>query len=207
MIDPTNITDYNLTDKELEEHILFWVCAAGKNGVTAASCLDKCIMLMRVFIKVDIENKDNLIYNGLNIDPDNASCFNLIKAIKQIFLPHTLRNAGIGCFNNKAKTFRALADSGLNLKNCSVADLESIPGIGPKTARCFLIHSRPNQKLAGLDVHILRFLKDKGYNVPKSTPTGKRYAEIEQYFIREAEKANMKIADFDLKIWNKYRNK
>ena len=41
MIDPNGITNYNLTDEQLEEHILFWVCAAGKNGTTAARCLDK----------------------------------------------------------------------------------------------------------------------------------------------------------------------
>jgi hypothetical protein len=41
MINPTNITNYNLTTAELEEHLLFWVCAAGKNGVVAASNLDK----------------------------------------------------------------------------------------------------------------------------------------------------------------------
>ena len=95
----------------------------------------------------------------------------------------------------------------MDLKTCTVEDLELIKGIGPKTARCFLIHSRPNQQLAGLDIHALRYLADQGYQVPKTTPTGKKYKEIEGWFIKEANKAGKDVATFDLEIWNKYRNK
>lgn len=44
MIDPTNITDYNLSKEKLEEVILFWVCAAGKNGVTATKSLERTLI-------------------------------------------------------------------------------------------------------------------------------------------------------------------
>jgi len=189
MIDPENITDYNLTDNELEEHILFWICAAGKNGITAANCLERLLGTMEE-----------------SYPPQERQPFMMLKKFEDK-LPAWLKYAGIGCFNQKAKTFRALINSGINLRSCTVDDLEAIPGIGPKTARCFLIHSRPRQKLAGLDIHILRFLKDKGYDVPNSTPSGKRYKQIEKYFIKEAERAGMRVADFDLKIWNEYRNK
>lgn len=56
-------------------------------------------------------------------------------------------------------------------------------------------------------MHILKFLKDKGYKVPASTPTGKKYKTIEGYFLKEADKSGLSVADFDLKIWKEYRNK
>lgn len=85
-------------------------------------------------------------------------------------------------------------------------DLEAIPGIGPKTARCFLIHSRPDQQYAGLDTHVLKFLRDKGHEVPASTPTGKKYKELEKVFLQYAAESGMTVADFDLAIWNQYRS-
>lgn len=190
MIDPTKITNYELSIPELEEHLLFWVCAAGKNGVTAAKCLDKLLTTLR--------NRYGKIYTP----------FSLIRLIEvDGDLPELMRQSGIGSYNNKSNTFVQLANANLYLKECTVDDLESIKGIGPKTARCFLIHSRPNQRLAGLDTHILRFLKDRGYKVPKSTPTGKKYKEVEQWFLKEADKSGKDISTFDLEIWNEYRKK
>lgn len=183
---------------ELEEHLLFWVCAAGKNGVTSAKCLDWFL-------------EHASIADGQLPEEDKRSPFAKIKDLDTNLpknnLMSTMMVSGIGCYNAKSKTFRELAKSDINLKTCTVDDLESISGIGPKTARCFLIHSRPNQKLAGLDVHILRFLADKGYDVPKNTPSGKRYKKIEQFFIKEAELSGKSVADFDLEIWKEYRKK
>ena len=49
MIDPSNITNFNMNKNELEEVILFWVMAAGKNAKVASrklsallnDCLDR----------------------------------------------------------------------------------------------------------------------------------------------------------------------
>lgn len=189
MLDPTNITNYSLTDYELEEHILFWVCAAGKNGVTAATCLERLLGTMEE-----------------DYPPQERQPFRMLRRFYDK-LPAWLKYAGIGCYSSKAKSFQQLVDSGINLRTCTVDELEAIHGIGPKTARCFIIHSRPNQKLAGLDRHVLNFLRDKGYDVPKSTPTGKKYKQIEQWFLLEADKAGKSVSEFDLEIWNKYRGK
>jgi len=191
-VDPLNITNYDLTAPELEEHILFWVTAAGKNGVTAAKCLD--LLLAQIAWEYPS-----------NVD---RSSFDLIKRIAYGHkLSARMKHAGIGCYNGKAVTFLQLAHSGFDLKTCTVDDLETITGIGPKTSRCFIMHSRPNQRLAGLDVHMLRYLRDKGYDVPKITPTGKRYKQIEQYFLDEANKSGKSVADFDLDVWKRYRQK
>jgi thermostable 8-oxoguanine DNA glycosylase len=183
-IDPDNVTKFDATFEELELQILFWICAAGKNGHTSARCLND---FLSYFCK-----KNNKI-----------SPFEIIASVDN--LPFELKRFGIGCYNNKAKTISELLGRKLNLKTCSLEQLENIWGMGPKTARCFLIHSRRYQKLAGLDRHILRFLKDNGYEVPKNSPNKKQYAELEKIFLGIAEKTNKTISELDLEIWKNKR--
>ena len=190
MIDPEKVTNYEQTDRQLEEFILFWVCAAGKNGRTAARCLDNFLTGMAAFY--------------LNNTP-----FHTILKIHALFdLPQTLKHYGIGCYTSKSKTFYELAvakhKGELDLRTCTASDLESIHGIGPKTARCFLLHSRENAQVAGLDTHMLKHLRKLGYDVPKSTPTGKKYLDIERIVLILSEEAGMSPADYDLKIWTEY---
>jgi len=65
-----------------------------------------------------------------------------------------------------------IVKSNLDLATCSVSDLEKIRGIGPKTARMFVLCARPNQKLAVLDTHILSFMREElGINTPKILQT------------------------------------
>jgi hypothetical protein len=190
MIDPTNITNYNMTTPQLQEFILFWVCAAGKNGKSAARAIDSLLKTWRPVAADFIKN---------------PWPFDIIRQISlRSDLPDEMRKHGIGCYNNKAKTFLQLVYSALNLKTCLVDDLEAIDGIGPKTARCFLIHSRQDQQFAALDTHVLKFLKDMGYKVPKSTPAGKSYKAIEKTFVYLAGVAGYTNAAFDLLIWNAY---
>jgi thermostable 8-oxoguanine DNA glycosylase len=99
----------------------------------------------------------------------------------------------------------------LDLRTCTIADLEAIKGIGPKTSRFFMLHSRPDQELIVLDIHILRYLKRRfRMKVPKSTPSGKRYLAIEAEAIRRIKKhmPNWKsFAEFDLNAWILMRSK
>lgn len=190
MVDPTNITNYNLTTAELEEVLLFWVCAAGKNGNTAARCLDT--LLAKIMHKGTTPFKAILNHASNNVGTPLHGIDTL------------LRSCGIGCYTSKAKTFIALACSGLDLKTCSTADLEKLYGIGMKTARCFIIHSRKDANCAGLDTHILKFLRLMGFDAPKSTPTKRKYLQLEQEFVKLAYKYNKTIAELDLMIWNHY---
>ena len=185
LVDPADITKYDCTPSELQLRILFWVCAAGKTAVTAASALSG--MLTRYST-----HKNRAPFKIIS---NNIAGFNLWRV---------MRDHGIGCFNAKAITFGQLASSKLNLRTCTVQDLESIQGIGPKTARCFLMHSRPDQRLAGLDTHMLKHLRSVGIDTPASTPTGRRYLELEQEVLRLADEAEMTPAEFDLSIWLQY---
>jgi hypothetical protein len=197
MIDPANITNFNQTKEELEEVLLFWVCAAGKTAQTAAKGLDEFLEFLRISVG-KYKSPFTLIRRFLNGIPPRRRAFHLAKP---------MRLAGIGCYNNKANTFVQLAYSKFDLKKCVVTDLEKIKGIGPKTARCFLIHSRPDQKYAGLDTHLLKWLKEKGHKVPKATPTGKRYRELEGVFLEYVEESGKTVAELDLEIWNQYSQK
>jgi hypothetical protein len=193
MINPIEITDFNQNQSKLEEVILFWICAAGKNGVTSAKCLNNLLSSWREKA------------SRINSKP---SPFDIIRYIaSHADLAEEMKKHGIGCYKSKSKSFLDLVFRSIDLKKCTLEDLESVFGIGPKTSRCFLIHSRKNQKLAGLDTHILKFLSDNGHEVPKSTPSGKKYKELEKLFLNYVLKSGMSVADFDLMIWNKYRNK
>lgn len=184
MIDPNYITNFNSTEKDLQEVLLFWICAAGKTASTAARNLERFL-------------------NSLEGD----SPFEKIKQLGIKKLPQTLKKFGIGCYNLKAKSMWELVNSDLDLRTCSVEDLECIYGIGPKTARCFIIHSRRDAECAGLDTHILKFLRSMGHSVPKSTPsTKKQYKKLEDVFLSYVKKSGQSVAEFDLNIWRYYAN-
>lgn len=196
MIDPTNITNYNLSDAELEEHLLFWICAAGKNGGTAAKCLDK---LLKTF---SIYSHRPLIAIFMNDYMESL--------YKHPPLASLLKECGIGCYNQKAKTFKQIARKyvigTLDLKTCATEELEAVYGIGMKTSRCFILHSRKDARYAGLDTHMLKHLREVGVeNVPKATPSSKKlYLTLEKEVLSLADKAGMSPADYDLMVWNFY---
>lgn len=194
MIDPVNMTRYGLSEQELEEVILFCCAVAGKNALTTAKALDKFLIGLRADNALDFDGS-----------PFDLILGDLYSNNTQEFLAQRLKSCGMGCYNHRARTFLALAHSNLDLKTCSIEELEQIPGIGPKTARYFLLHTRENVRVSVLDTHILRFMSDLGYQVPRSTPTGKRYLEIEQWFLNEADLSDKSLAQFDLDIWNEYR--
>lgn len=83
-------------------------------------------------------------------------------------------------------------------------DLIQLPGFGLKSASMFLLYTRHNMRLAALDTHVLQWLaKQPGAShVPKSTPSGKLYLELEQQFCEHADRLGMKPADLDWKIWS-----
>jgi thermostable 8-oxoguanine DNA glycosylase len=91
----------------------------------------------------------------------------------------------------------------LDLATCGVTDLETVHGIGPKTARFFLLWTRPGQvQHAALDVHVLRWLRSLGYKAPGQTPSSsKKYAELEEAFLHEAAKRGLTPAQLDAQIW------
>ena len=186
MINPSKITNFNQTKEELEENIIFWILVAGKTANVIAKSLNNLLIEIK----------------GLK------SPFKALRKINSKKMPNLLKKHGIGCYNLKAKSILQIVNSDLDLKTCSLQDLENIIGIGPKTARCFLIHSRKNANVCGLDTHVLKFLKDLGFkDVPNSTPNGKKYLKWEKEFLNHVDKTGYSVAEYDLKIWNAYSSK
>jgi thermostable 8-oxoguanine DNA glycosylase len=88
--------------------------------------------------------------------------------------------------------------------NTTVAELETVKGIGPKTARMIMLYYKPETACVPLDTHVLKWLRAQGYKAPVTTPSGKHYLELEQVFIAEAKKRRMSAKDLDTQVWKKY---
>ena len=116
-----------------------------------------------------------------------------------------MKRIGLGPYNKAQTIIEALR---LDLRTCTIEDLEKIKGIGPKTAKAFIMWSRPNIQQAILDTHVLKWLKSQGVdNVPKSTPSrGPTYDRLEQEFLSRVPEG-MTPAEFDLVIWRSYSEK
>jgi len=186
MVDPYNITKYDRNDWDLEEFAVFAVCVAGKPARVIASRVS--ILLARLAVQR---------LPGL-------SPLELIATFDATELAEELRLAGIGCYNQKATGLRELSLR-IDVRTCTVAQLEAIPYIGPKTARFFLMHSRQGVRVAALDRHILKHLAEHVARVPKnSPPKGRTYNRLEEQFLALADKAGMTAADYDLMVWKRF---
>lgn len=181
MIDPTDITKYDRTDAELEELLLFCVAVAGKTAKVIAKKVEEFLELER----------------------GDGSPFEKIRRMAKVHsLEMNMQHVRLGKYSTLAPCFKLLAISGIDLKTCTCEKLESFPGIGPKTSRFFILHTRPNQRIAVLDTHVLQYLGRLGHDVPKTTPTGRKYAALEKVFIEHADSLGRDIAELDLEIWN-----
>ncbi len=194
MIDPSNITNFSRTKEELEEFLIFCLLVTGKNARTTSRLLEDLLKSIHT-------GPQPLLFKS------SYRPFYFLKRHNETQLKDMLSSAKFGCYNIKAKSLYELVHSGLNLKTCTVEDLEKIHGIGPKTSRFFILHSRDNQQCAVLDVHILKYLSENGHNVPRYTPSNKKkYKEIEAIFLTIAEEKNVSASKLDLDIWNSKRS-
>lgn len=183
-IDSSTITNYNASKGELQALSIFWILAAGKTAKSAER------ILSLLLIKKDLP-------------------FSQLKKYSENQLSEKLKSLGCGCFNNKSKTIYQLVNSNIDLSKCDISELEKIYGIGRKTSRGFILHTRPNAQCAVLDTHILKFLNEQGApDVPKSTPPSKsEYERLEKYFLSICRKKKITPAKQDLKVWNYYSKK
>lgn len=188
MIDPTNVTNFERTPAELEEFMLFSIVVAGKESNQQAKKLSEF-----------------LHYKG------DTSPFGYIRQLDVFntdYINRMLRQVKMGQYNRITTAFRGVAQF---LKQApdypilswvTVENLQCIKGIGMKTARFFIMHSRANQKYACLDTHVLKWLAAKGHTVPKSTPQGDNYLQLEKVFLGYCEQLGKSPAELDLQIWN-----
>lgn len=171
-----------MTDQELQLRLLYAVIVAGKSAKFAEQAM------ARLFVGL-----------GGNLPFDRVRAW-----VAEGALETRLWEARVGNYSKVLRAFAALAEAGLDLRSCGPADLEAIHGIGPKTARFFIIWTRPLARVAALDVHILRWMRQHGYNAPHQTPpSGKRYAELEAAFLAEADRRELTPRELDEQIWSR----
>ena len=194
MIDPKQVIQFDRSDAELEEFFLFCYAVAGKNADQTAIKVDRlCTMLNNLVMPIPplqnlilLKNKEH----DYTIDKFLRTCkLGKYKSWSRMLL--FLRNMDIQNFLRKAQLHH----------------FEEIFGVGPKTARFFLMSTRPDQRYAVLDTHILKWLSNGYRKVPKTTPRGNNYLEWERIAITRMEAIkgpNETLADVDLHLWKTY---
>lgn len=119
-------------------------------------------------------------------------------------LSGALRMARTGNYKRIEQCFKQIASSGIDPVTCTIGELENIHGIGSKTARFFILWTRPGARHAALDVHVLRWLRANGHDAPKTTPPkgSRKYAELERAFLSEADRRGVTPRELDAEIWD-----
>jgi hypothetical protein len=197
MIDPSKVTNFNRTASELEEFLLFTIVVAGKPAYQQAEKLDK-------FLEHKGEGTPFEYIRWLDAWGTSG------------YIEKMLRQVKMGQYQRISSAFRGVSDFFRSdsdnirfhpLATVPVRILESVKGIGMKTSRFFVMHTRPTSEYACLDTHILQWLGNKGHNVPKTTPSGQKYLELEKVFLDYAKEMSMMPAALDLQIWNEAQSK
>ena len=191
MIDPLNITNFSRNKAELEAFLIFAICVAGKKSKEVAPKVVNFINSL-----VDQDDRQINPFEGIYL----LFCSDLLE--------DSIREHRLGKYNDLIKAFWDISIMLNNrLNKCNLNELQSCHGIGPKTARFFLLHSRPNQKYVVLDTHILKWVREEiRSDAPKATPTSdKTYREWEDIVIRHLRnKGVTNFAEFDLNKWKHY---
>lgn len=187
MINPAEVTNYNRTQSELQEFLLFCINVAGKKSSIESPKLEVFIQRAKDITK-------------------ETSPFNCIKKLIELGrLQEIMHWAKLSPYKQRYNSYVDVVKLG-DLQKVTLNRLLQVAGIGLKTARFFLSHSREDFDEPMLDTHILQFLRDNGYrHAPKSTPSNvgiyNYYANIFKMFARVSGKS---VTDLDLEIWKQY---
>lgn len=186
-VDPTAIPK-SMTRDQLEWWILFGICVAGKGAKQTEAKLNALLHHIRYFAPVCY-----------------ASPFQRIRyTVSQDSLRWFLQHQKMGQYTRIEKAFREVVK--IDLDKISVELLETVPGIGPKTARMIVLYYDPQADCVPLDTHILKWLRAQGVpGVPKSTPAaGNSYRALEGIFQLEAKLRGKTVRELDTEVWKSY---
>ncbi len=196
MVNPYDITNYNRTQSELEEFLLFTIVVAGKTAYIQAQKLDQFLKSINTRLMM----------------PDRVSPFQSLKSANDHgILMEEIHKAKLGQYKKIYSAFIYIIEHNINLNFTTPIQLEYIPGVGMKTSRFFLLHSDITFKdnIAILDTHILKFIRENIDNrAPKSTPTNSNtYKYWEDKFLFWCTENKKNTAEFDLEVWKSYARK
>lgn len=193
---PFAVPFFNATDEELEQWFIFCVCVAGKSAAQMEKKVDQFLGALKTWHYAA---------------PSTKAPFSLLSEMTRHDIASLLRTVKMGRYSTITSALTLAAMENLAnrrwLRECTVDHLMALPGVGPKTARFFLMYTRPGFRGAILDTHILKWMdRIQGtppiYDFPKSTPQSpRRYAEIEEMFLAVCAAKNITPAELDFQIW------
>ena len=194
-VDPFKLPK-RMTRSQLEYWLLFSVCVANKSAKQT-----------EIKVKALLADMPIPRYSGNQKAPQGLSPFGCISYLQsENKLLTKLKQHKLGQYKRIERAFREIIK--LDLNNLSVEMLEKVHGIGPKTARMVMLYYDPTCEAVPLDTHVLKYLKAKGYDVPKSTPpAGKKYNLIERWFQELAYAQNKTVRELDTEVWQFYAKK
>lgn len=193
LVDPNDVENFNRSLLEKEAFFFFTIFVAGKTAKTIAPKAQRFHqdMIDKVVDKVGVNKV--IEYGTIRL----LDCLSIDEIMS------VLRANKIGKYGVLEKMFLLLQDMDFDVNRVTIEQLESLPGIGKKTSRYFMLYTFENVgDIAILDRHVLTFLRNKGYDVPDNTPYGKQYDDIEKIFLEEFKKSDYEsLTEFDLDIW------
>lgn len=134
------------------------------------------------------------------LEEGNTPFDRIRKMIRTDMLLENLKKVKMGNYTILQKCLRKL----INIKELTIENLEKIPKIGSKTSRMILLHSQKNVRYAVLDTHILRYMRENLGTKEISTPSKKKYLELEKIFLNHCDILGRDASELDLEIWKRY---
>ena len=202
MINPLEVKNYNRTESELEEFLLFCINVAGKKSSVEAPKLERFLVGL----------KDR--YG--DACTDRHSPFSLLRyAYVNGTLLDLMKKYGISPYSQRYNSYVDLIMSdvvrerdcrGRNLAAATLKDLLQIRGVGLKTSRFFLSNTQKDFDEPMLDTHIMSYLRDEGHkDAPRTTPQNpKVYAKWAAIFSEKARQEQKSVRELDIQVWKKY---
>ena len=233
-IDPNNFTDFDASDWKIQEMFLYAIAVAGKPSMETAWKINN---MTQEFLEMIGENP---IYSECD-NPTGPLHFLLTECAKPIYWIESHKLGKYRTWEDMFYWFRSHipVSAGYGeklvryLRDATVDQLLNIPGVGPKTARFFKLHTERDNLCVPLDTHILKFLawelrhgapdwlvEETGdgpllslmfTSIPTSTPQGKKSYKFWEGVALELmqdyrEFHGLKtLADADLRIWKQYK--
>jgi thermostable 8-oxoguanine DNA glycosylase len=184
MVDPYAITNFNRTESELQEFWLFCMAVAGKKATMIAGKIGEFL-----------EEKS-----------EGATPFDYVRRlVEENRLRERMMAVKLGKYALLEKGYAgSVSADGPDFTTAPADRLQEIQGVGFKTSRFFVLHSRRDADVAVIDTHVLKYLASLGHQVPSTIPTGDAYLALEKIMLTAARTAGMSMAEFDLRVWKHY---
>src|ERR1035437_6091464 len=126
MIDPFKITNFERSEEEAQEFLLFALSVAGKTAVVISKAVDNFLQMA----SQQYANQSEKVYG-------NTLPFNLITLMKEDnTLEYFIKESKLGKHKVLTKGFSQLPK--IDVKTATIDQLEEICGCGEKTSRFFL---------------------------------------------------------------------